>query len=119
MKIYRSITLGLASLCLCMSANLASAALKGDCNSILGKTLGIATQLQKSGADELLCLDLVVSSLAPFSTLGCVPLFNEGQLFLKPVEAIEDYGPVGTKICDAADICGIPPAFLPPGLCPP
>ena len=95
-----------------LSASVATAGPKGECNRILAKEVG---QIQKinNGVDTAAsCVDLI-GGLVEFITNPnqCLVLLNNGDLFVNP-----DSG-VSQDICDVLiNSCGFGP-FLPPGFC--
>ena len=95
-----------------MSAPVATAGPKGQCNRILAKEIGQAEKIHKGVDTAASCIDLV-GGLLEFGTVQCISLLNNGDLFLNP-----DSG-VAQDICDVLlNICAVPPEFLPPGFCP-
>ncbi len=96
-----------------LSASVATAGPKGECNRILAKEVG---QIQKinNGVDTAAsCVDLV-GGLVEFITNPnqCLVLLNNGDLFVNP-----DSG-VSQDICNVLiNSCGLG-SVLPPGFCP-
>ena len=96
-----------------LSASVATAGPKGECNRILAKEVG---QIQKinNGVDTAAsCVDLI-GGLVEFITNPnqCLVLLNNGDLFVNP-----DSG-VSQDICNVLiNSCGLG-SVLPPGFCP-
>ena len=96
-----------------LSASVATAGPKGECNRILAKEIGQIEKINNGVDTAASCIDLV-GGLAEFITNPnqCLALLNNGDLFVNP-----DSG-VSQDICDALiNVCGFGP-FLPPGICP-
>jgi hypothetical protein len=96
-----------------LSASVATAGPKGECNRILAKEIG---QIQKinNGVDTAAsCVDLI-GGLVEFikNENQCLVLLNNGKLFVKPDSGISQ------DICNVLiNSCGLG-GFLPPGFCP-
>jgi hypothetical protein len=96
-----------------LSASVATAGPKGECNRILAKEIGQIEKINHGVDTAASCVDLV-GGLSEFITNPnqCLVLLNNGDLFLNP-----DSG-VSQNICDALiNVCGFG-SFLPPGICP-
>ncbi len=96
-----------------LSASVATAGPKGECNRILAKEVGQAEKIHNGVDTAASCVDLV-GGLAEFITNPnqCLVLLNNGDLFLNP-----DSG-VSQDICDVLiDVCMVG-GDLPPGICP-
>jgi hypothetical protein len=96
-----------------LSASVATAGPKGECNRILAKEIGQIEKIHNGVDTAASCVDLV-GGLAEFITnpSQCLVLLNSGDLFVNP-----DSG-VSQDICDVLiNSCGFGP-FLPPGFCP-
>ena len=96
-----------------LSASVATAGPKGECNRILAKQVGLVERIHNGVDTAASCID-VVFGLAEFATSPnqCLLLLNNGDLFLNP-----DSG-VAQDICDVLIIsCGLG-GNLPPGVCP-
>ena len=97
-----------------LSASVATAGPKGGCNRILAKEIGQAEKIHNGVDTAASCVDLI-GGLIEFasSPADCVTLLNNGDLFVNPDSGVSE------DICDTLIIsCGIPPEFLPPGICP-
>ncbi len=97
-----------------LSASVATAGPKGECNRILAKEIGQAEKIHNGVDTAASCVDLI-GGLAEFITNPnqCLVLLNNGDLFVNPGSGVSE------DICDALIIsCGVPPEFLPPGICP-
>jgi hypothetical protein len=95
-----------------LSASVATAGPKGECNRILAKEIGQIEKINHGVDTAASCVDLV-GGLAEFITNPnqCLVLLNNGDLFVNP-----DNG-VSQDICDVLiNSCGFGP-FLPPGFC--
>jgi hypothetical protein len=96
-----------------LSASVATAGPKGECNRILAKEIGQIEKINNGVDTAASCVDLI-GGLAELITNPnqCLVLLNNGDLFLNP-----DSG-VSQDICDVLiNSCGFGP-FLPPGICP-
>ena len=96
-----------------LSASVATAGPKGECNRILAKEVGQAQKIHNGVDTAASCVDLA-GGLVEFITNPnqCLVLLNNGDLFLNPDSGVSE------NICDALiNICGFGP-FLPPGICP-
>ncbi|MBW2691885.1 MAG: hypothetical protein JRE57_04535 [Deltaproteobacteria bacterium] len=96
-----------------LSASVATAGPKGECNRILAKEIGQAEKIHNGVDTVASCIDLV-GGLSEFisNPNQCLVLLNNGDLFIKP-----DRG-VSRDLCDVLlNICGLGPV-LPPGVCP-
>ncbi len=96
-----------------LSASVATAGPRGQCNRILANEIGQAEKIHNGVDTVASCVDLVGGLLEFISNpADCLTLLNNGDLFLNP-----DSG-VAQDICDAlVNICPFGP-FLPPGICP-
>lgn len=97
-----------------LSASVATAGPKGQCNRILAKEVGQAEKIHNGVDTAASCVDLI-GGLVEFvsSPADCLTLLDNGDLFLNT-----DSG-VSQDICDVLiSSCGVPPQFLPPGICP-
>ena len=95
-----------------LSASVATAGPKGECNRILAKEIGQVEKIHNGVDTAASCVDLI-GGLVEFITnpAQCLVLLNNGDLFLNP-----DSG-VSQDICDVLiNSCGFGP-FLPPGFC--
>jgi hypothetical protein len=95
-----------------LSASVATAGPKGECNRILAKEIGQIERINHGVDTAASCIDLIVG-LAEFidPQNQCLVLLNNGDLFMNP-----DSG-VSQDICDVLiNSCGFG-SFLPPGFC--
>ncbi len=95
-----------------LSASVATAGPRGECNRILAKEVGQAEKIHNGVDTAASCVDLV-GGLAEFITnpSQCLVLLNSGDLFVNP-----DSG-VSQDICDVLiNSCGLG-ALLPAGFC--
>ncbi len=96
-----------------LSASVATAGPKGECNRILAKEIGQAEKIHNGVDTAASCVDLIFGLVEFASNPACIPLLFNGDLFLDPDS------PILQDTCDALLIgCGIPPQFIPPGICP-
>ena len=96
-----------------LSASVATAGPKGECNRILAKEIGQIEKINNGVDAATSCFDLI-AGLVEFITNPnqCLDLLNNGDLFVKP-----DSG-VTQDICDVLiNSCDLGP-LLPPGFCP-
>ena len=96
-----------------LSASVATAGPKGECNRILAKEIGQVEKIHNGVDTAASCVDLI-GGLVEFITnpAQCLVLLNNGDLFLNP-----DSG-VSQDICDVLiNSCDVGP-LLPPGFCP-
>ena len=101
------------SLGVLLTASVANAGPKGECNRILAKEIGQAEKIHNGVDTAASCVDLI-GGLIEFTTnpAQCLVLLNSGDLFLNP-----DSG-VAQDLCDVLiNSCGVGP-LLPPGFCP-
>jgi hypothetical protein len=97
-----------------LSASVATAGPRGECNRILAKEIGQAEKIHNGVDTAASCVDLL-GGLLEFITnpADCLTLLTNGDLFVNP-----DSGVAG-DICDALlNSCGIPPILVPAGICP-
>ncbi len=96
-----------------LSASVATAGPKGECNRILAKEVGQAEKIYNGVDTAASCIDLIAGLIEfIFNPNQCLVLLNNGDLFLNP-----DSG-VSQDICDVLiNVCGVG-AELPPGICP-
>ncbi len=95
-----------------LSASVATAGPKGECNRILAKEIGQFEKIHNGIDTAASCVDLI-GGLIEFITSPnqCLVLLNNGDLFLNPDSGVSE------NLCDAlVNICGFGP-FLPPGFC--
>ena len=95
-----------------LSASVATAGPKGECNRILAKEIGQIEKINNGVDTAASCVDLV-GGLSEFITNPnqCLVLLNNGDLFVNP-----DSG-VSQDICDVLiNSCGLG-GLLPPGFC--
>ncbi len=96
-----------------LSASVATAGPRGECNRILAKEIGQAEQIHNGVDVGASCVDLIFGLVEFASNQACIPLLLNGDLFVNP-----DSG-VSQDLCDTLIIsCEVPPDFLPPGICP-
>ncbi len=96
-----------------LSASVATAGPKGECNRILAKQIGNFEKIHNGVDTAASCVDLL-GELFEFieNPTQCLVLLNSGKLFVNP-----DSG-VAQDICDVLIIsCGLG-GNLPPGVCP-
>ncbi len=96
-----------------LSASVATAGPKGECNRILAKEIGQIEKINNGVDTAASCVDLV-GGLVEFITNSnqCLVLLNNGDLFVNP-----DSG-VSQDICDVLiNNCGLG-EVIPPGFCP-
>jgi hypothetical protein len=96
-----------------LSASVATAGPKGECNRILAKEIGQAEKIHNGVDTAASCVDLI-GGLIEFgsSPADCTTLLENGDLFVNPGSGVSE------DICDALIFsCGVPPEFLPPGIC--
>ncbi len=96
-----------------LSASVATAGPKGECNRILAKEVGQAEKIHNGVDTAASCVDLIAGLIEfIFNPNQCLVLLNNGDLFLNPDSGVFEH------ICDALiNVCGFGP-FLPPGICP-
>ena len=97
-----------------LSASVATAGPKGECNRILAKEIGQIEKINNGVDTAASCVDLI-GGLAEFITNPnqCLVLLNNGDLFVKP-----DSG-VSQDICDVLiNSCGLGDLVIPLGFCP-
>jgi hypothetical protein len=97
-----------------LSASVATAGPKGECNRILAKEIGQIEKINNGVDTAASCVDLV-GGLAEFITNPnqCLVLLNNGELFVNP-----DSG-VSQDICDVLiNSCGLGSVVIPLGICP-
>ena len=96
-----------------LSASVATAGPKGECNRILAKQIGQAEKIHNGVDTAASCVDLIGGLINfIFSPADCLTLLNNGDLFLNPDSGVSE------DICDVLIIdCGVG-AELPPGICP-
>jgi hypothetical protein len=95
-----------------LSASVATAGPKGECNRILAKEIGQIEKIDKGVDSAASCVDLV-GGLAEFieNPNQCLVLLNNGDLFVKPNSGVSQ------DICNVLiNSCGLGPV-LPPGFC--
>ncbi len=95
-----------------LSASVATAGPKGECNRILAKQIGQAEKIHNGVDTAASCVDLV-GGLLEFATnpAQCIVLLNSGDLFVNP-----DSG-VAQDLCNVLIDCNVGP-LLPDGFCP-
>ncbi len=95
-----------------LSASVATAGPKGECNRILAKEIGQIEKINNGVDTAASCVDLIGGLVEFISPLNqCLDLLNNGDLFVNP-----DSG-VSQDICDVLiNSCGLEPV-LPPGFC--
>ncbi len=95
-----------------LSASVATAGPKGECNRILAKEIGQIEKINNGVDTAASCIDLV-AGLVEFITNSnqCLVLLNNGDLFINPDSGISQ------DICNVLiNSCGLG-AVLPPGFC--
>jgi hypothetical protein len=96
-----------------LSASVATAGPKGECNRILAKEIGQIEKINNGVDTAASCVDLV-GGLVEFITNPnqCLVLLSNGDLFVKPGSGVTQ------DICDVLiNSCGLG-SLLPPGFCP-
>jgi len=95
-----------------LSASVATAGPKGECNRILAKEIGQIEKIHNGIDTAASCVDLVGGLIEFISNpADCLTLLNDGDLFVKP-----DSG-VTQDICDVLiNSCGLG-GLLPSGFC--
>lgn len=96
-----------------LSASVATAGPKGECNRILAKEIGQIEKIHNGVDTAASCVDLVGGLVEfIFNEADCLTLLNDGDLFVNP-----DSG-VSQDICAVLiSSCGLGP-LIPPGFCP-
>ncbi len=96
-----------------LSASVATAGPKGECNRILAKEIGQAEKIHNGVDTAASCLDLIAGLIQfIFSPAQCLVLLNNGDLFLNTDSGVSE------DLCDVLiNSCGVG-AELPPGICP-
>jgi hypothetical protein len=93
-----------------LSASVATAGPKGECNRILAKNLGDAEKINHGTNPAASCIDLL-GGLAEFIfDPNCLVLLENGDLFVNT-----DSG-VAQDLCSVLTDCGVGP-LIPPGFC--
>ena len=95
-----------------LSASVATAGPKGECNRILAKQIGQFEKIHNGVDTAASCVDLIGGLIEFISNpADCLTLLNDGDLFVNP-----DSGVV-QDACNVLGDCGVG-AALPPSLCP-
>ena len=95
-----------------LSASVATAGPRGECNRILAKQIGQIEKIHNGVDTAASCVDLIGGLVEfIFNEADCLTLLNDGDLFVNP-----DSG-VSQDICNVLiNSCGLG-AVLPPGFC--
>jgi len=96
-----------------LSASVATAGPKGQCNRILAKQIGQAEKIHNGVDTAASCVDLA-GGLVEFllNPNQCLVLLNNGDLFVNPDSGISQ------DVCEVLIIsCGLG-ELIPPGFCP-
>jgi hypothetical protein len=94
-----------------LSASVATAGPKGECNRILAKNLGEIEKINHGTNAAASCIDLLEGLIQFIFDPNCSALLENGDLFVNP-----DSGVV-QDACNVLSGCGVGGA-LPPSLCP-
>jgi hypothetical protein len=95
-----------------LSASVATAGPKGECNRILAKEIGQIEKINHGVDSAASCIDLIGGLVEFISPLNqCLDLLNNGDLFVKSNSGVTQ------DICDVLiNSCGLG-SVLPPGFC--
>jgi hypothetical protein len=97
-----------------LSASVATAGPKGECNRILAKEIGQIEKINNGVDTALACEDLIIG-LTEFITNPnqCLDLLTSGDLFVNPDSGISQ------DICNVLiNSCNLGPLVIPLGICP-
>ncbi len=95
-----------------LTASVATAGPRGECNRILAKEVGALEKIHNGIDPAASCEDVVLGLIEIlFSPADCIGLFNNGELFVKPGSGVTE------DICDVLiNTCGVGD-LLPDGFC--